>query len=253
VSDVVVCDRVSKSYRPSGAVGIKERLVGRRRREHGLARHWALRDITFCVAQGRGLGIIGSNGSGKSTLMSLLLGVLRPDAGSIAVHGRVASLLALGAGFHPELTGRQNVFLYGSVLGMRLAELRTLYDGITDFAEIGDAVDYPLRTYSSGMITRLGFSTIIHTPADVLLIDEVLAVGDMAFQAKCRDFLAGFRRKGGTLVVVSHDLKSLRELCDDGLWISEGRIGRYGDIGEVIDSYIAASTDHEAIESIHLS
>lgn len=246
---VVVCDNVSKSYRPSRTLGIKELLVGRHRHERGFARHWALRDVTFHVAQGRGLGIVGANGSGKSTLLSLLLGTLRPDAGAVTIAGRMASLLSIGAGFHPELTGRQNVFLYGSILGMRIRDIRARFDEILEFSELRDAIDNPVRTYSSGMITRLGFSTITHVDADVLLVDEVLAVGDLDFQVKCRRYLEDFRGRG-TLVIVSHDLDSLPSFCNDGLWLDQGTVAHRGPIQEVIARYresVGAAAAHSGI------
>jgi ABC-type polysaccharide/polyol phosphate transport system ATPase subunit len=237
VTVVIRCESISKSYASSHTVGIKELLVRRRKQaDSRFARKWALHDVSFAVNRGRAFGVIGANGSGKSTLLGILLGALRPETGTVVVDGRVASLLALGAGFHPDLTGRENVFLYGSILGMRIAEIRDRFDSIVSFSEIGNAVNNPLRTYSSGMITRLGFSTIVHTPADVLLIDEVLAVGDIRFQAKCQEFLADYKRRG-TLVIVSHSLDSVQELCDEGIWLEQGRIACAGPIADVVAAY----------------
>src|SRR5262249_47759069 len=160
-------------------------LVGKRPRAGRFTRRWALDNVSVAVHRAEALGIIGDNGSGKSTLLGVMLGALRPDAGRVEVHGRVASMLALGAGFHPDLTGRQNVMLYGSILGMRAREIRRQMHRILDFSELIDVIDDPLRTYSSGMVARLGFSTIINSPADILLVDEILAVGDFQFQARC--------------------------------------------------------------------
>lgn len=237
MTPIVRCEGVSKSYRSARPLGIKELLVGKHRKVGRFAREWAIRNVSFDVEPGQSLGVIGLNGSGKSTLLSLLLGVLRPDEGRITVGGRIAALLELGSGFHPELTGRQNVFLYGAILGMRLREIRERFDAMVTFSELGEAIDNPLRTYSNGMVTRLGFSVIIHTQANVLLIDEVLAVGDMEFQEKCRDFLRNYKRQGRTLVLVSHDLVSLRSMCDVGICLNEGRIVSAGRISDVIDAY----------------
>jgi len=234
----VRCESVSKSYSRTPVLGIKELLVGRHRRVGRFTRKAALHDVSFQVARGRSIGIIGQNGSGKSTLLGLLLGVIRPDRGRVALAGRVATLLALGAGFHPELTGRQNIFLYGSILGMSLREIRARFDEIVAFSELGDAVDDPLRTYSSGMTARLGFSTVAHTPAEILLIDEVLAVGDLQFQQKCAVKLSQFTRDGGTLVIVSHDLNAVERLCDDALWLHEGRVLASGNPRQVVAAYV---------------
>ena len=238
MSAVITCRGVSKGYSSGRSLGIKELLVGRHRRNRGgrFSREWALRDVSFSVEPGLAFGVIGSNGSGKSTLLGLLLGTLRPDTGSVSVAGRIASLLSLGAGFHPELTGRENVVLYASILGMRLRDIRARFDEIVEFSELLDAIDNPLRTYSSGMITRLGFSTITHVDADVLLIDEVLAVGDLDFQAKCRRYLEDFKKRG-TLVIVSHDLETLPHFCDEGLWLDRGLVAHSGRIENVIARY----------------
>lgn len=234
---IVECDEVWKSY-AHRSVGVKELLLGKQPMKTGrYSREWALQSISFKVGRGQSLGVIGHNGTGKSTLLSLLLGTIRPDKGAIRVNGRIASLLELGAGFHPELTGRENVLLYGTILGMSLKEVRAHFGQIADFSELGPAIDQPLRTYSNGMITRLGFSTIIHAPADLLLIDEVLAVGDKRFQEKCLDRLKQFQARGGTLVIVSHDMKSLMEMCDIGICLDMGRMVSSGDIAEVIKYY----------------
>jgi len=237
MSRVVLCQNVWKCYRYSGGIGIKEFLVGKNRHVGRFAREWALCDINLDVMGGQAFGIVGPNASGKSTLLSLLLGVLRPDQGDIQVLGRVASLLELGAGFHPDLTGRENIFLYGSILGITLQEIEDRFEAIVKFSGLEGAIELPLRTYSAGMITRLGFSTVIHSPVDLLLIDEVLAVGDAEFQKKCRDFLTNFKNAGGTLVIVSHDLETIVSLCDVGICLNEGRIVSQGDITQVVGFY----------------
>jgi ABC-type polysaccharide/polyol phosphate transport system ATPase subunit len=237
----VRCSRVGKSYVPTSALGVKEWFVGRRWESDRFSRRWALSEVSFDVTPGDGFAIVGANGSGKSTLLGVLLGVLRPDRGSVETRGRVASLLELGAGFHPELTGRQNLYLHGAILGMRLREVRERFDAIVAFSELGRAIDAPLRTYSSGMIARLGFSAIAHAAADILLIDEVLAVGDLEFQEKCRGFLAAFRAGGGTLILVSHDLAAVEAMCEHGIWLDQGTVRAEGPIGQVIEVYRQAS------------
>jgi lipopolysaccharide transport system ATP-binding protein len=239
MSAIIRCTGVWKRY-GKPARGIKELLVGRRKRvESRYSREWALRDVGFEVKPGEAFGIVGHNGTGKSTLLSLLLGTMRPDQGDIRINGRVASLLELGAGFHPDLTGRENIFLYGSILGMTLAEIRKYFDSIVEFSELEGAIDNSIRTYSNGMVARLGFSTIIHTPVDILLIDEVLAVGDSRFKAKCRDFLHDFKARQGTLVIVSHEMETLGEMCDTGMCMNLGQVVEKGEIAEVIKHYAA--------------
>jgi ABC-type polysaccharide/polyol phosphate transport system ATPase subunit len=233
------CDHVSKSYRAGPTLGVKERLVGKHRRQGRFVREYALNDISFEVATSSSFGVVGPNGSGKTTLLGLILGVLTPDTGTVEVHGRLASMLALGAGFHPELTGRQNVYLYASILGMTIAETRLVFRDIADFSELGDAIDNPLRTYSSGMMARLGFSTIVHARADLLLIDEVLAVGDLHFQGKCRTFLREFRERGGTLVIVTHDMATLRGVCDHAICLNQGRVASAGSVDAAVRAYEA--------------
>jgi len=235
---VVQAEQVWKSYRRNVRMGIKELLISKRPTAAGrFARQWALQDVSFSVGRGQSFGIIGHNGTGKSTLLGLLLGTLIPDKGRINITGRVASLLELGAGFHPELSGRENVFLYGAILGMTLKEIKHVFQQIAEFSELGEAIESPLRTYSSGMITRLGFSTIIHAPADVLLIDEVLGVGDARFQEKCKAYLVDFRKRNGTLVIVSHDMGALEEMCDEGICLNCGSVSSRGAMTDVIHYY----------------
>lgn len=236
---VLHCRDVWKSY--SGRrVGLKTLLLKpQAARTSRYARRWALQDVSFEVKRGQGFGVLGSNGMGKTTLLSILLGIVQPDRGSVSLQGRVASLIELGAGFHPELSGRDNVYLYGAILGMRRREVEERYRAIVEFSELGDAVEEPLRTYSAGMVTRLGFSLIAHAPADIFLIDEVLAVGDARFQEKCRQHLKDFRRRNGTLVIVSHDLEALAEVCDEGIRLDMGQVSDAGPIGDVIGRYRA--------------
>lgn len=234
------CRDVWKSY-SSKRVGLKTLLLRpQAARTSRYARRWALQGVSFKVSRGQGFGVLGANGMGKTTLLSVILGIVQPDRGSVAIRGRVASLLELGAGFHPELSGRDNVFLYGSILGMRLHEVEERYRAIVEFSELGDALEEPLRTYSAGMITRLGFSLIAHAPADVFLIDEVLAVGDARFQEKCRRHLSEFKKRNGTLVIVSHDMEALAEVCDEGIRLDLGQAGDAGPMGEIIARYTAS-------------
>jgi lipopolysaccharide transport system ATP-binding protein len=237
VSTIVTCEHVAKSYSRRATVGLKEFLVGRRRRAGHFLRQLALDDVSFTLERGASLGVIGRNGSGKSTLLGLLLGVMRPDSGRIEIDGRLASLLALGAGFHPELTGRQNVFLHAAILGMTLSDTRARLHSIVAFSGLGDAVDHPIRTYSSGMVARLGFSCLVNAQADILLIDEVLAVGDLEFQRKCVRFLHDFRSRGGSLVIVTHDLGSVRRICDQAICLNEGRVVSAGAAEKVVEDY----------------
>ena len=236
---VLHCRDVWKSY--SGRrVGLKTLLLKpQAARTSRYARRWALQDVSFDVKRGQGFGVLGANGMGKTTLLSILLGIVQPDRGSVGMQGRVASLIELGAGFHPELSGRDNVYLYGAILGMRRREVEERYRAIVEFSELGDALEEPLRTYSAGMVTRLGFSLIAHAPADIFLIDEVLAVGDARFQEKCRQHLKDFRRRNGTLVIVSHDLEALAEVCDEGIRLDMGQVVDAGPIGDVIGRYRA--------------
>lgn len=237
MSNVIECVDVWKSY-GHRSVGIMELLLGRRKMKFGrYSREWALQSINFNVKRGQSIGVVGHNGTGKSTLLAMLLGTIRPDQGSIKVRGRVASLLDLGAGFHPELSGRENIFLYGAILGMTIRETRMLLDQIVEFSELGPAIDQQLRTYSSGMMARLGFSTIIHAPADLLLIDEVLAVGDTRFKEKCLDRLIRFQKNNGTLVIVSHEMQSLIDMCEVGMCLDMGQMVKQGDMREVVSHY----------------
>lgn len=209
---------------------------------------WALRDVCFSVPQGQTLGVIGDNGSGKSTLLKLLVGILQPDAGTISTRGQVSSLLELGAGFEPEYTGRENVFLYGALLGLRQRDVAARFDEILDFSELGDFIEYPVKNYSSGMYMRLGFSVAVHLRPDILLIDEILAVGDTAFQQKCFQHLNTLRREGCTIVLVSHDLESVARFCDRALWIDRGHVRADGPTEPTIEDYIETTSRRAVTE-----
>lgn len=198
---------------------------------------WALRDVSLEVHQGETFGLIGENGSGKSTMLKCLTKILRPDRGGVGVQGKVSALLELGAGFHPELSGRENVFLNGAILGLSQKELRKRFDDIVDFSGIHQFIDEPVKNYSSGMYVRLGFSVAINVDPDVLFVDEVLAVGDEAFQRKCNEKFAQLKQAGKTIVLVSHGLQAVQNLCDRVAWFSHGQVMQIGNPREVIESY----------------
>ena len=233
----VKCTDVSKHF-SLPTRGVKDLILRRvHKREGKFNRSWALKNISIEVPKGSAFAIVGHNGTGKSTLLCLILGTLFPDTGNISVDGKVVSLLELGAGFHPELTGRENIELYAAILGMSKSYFKENIGKIITFSELGGSIDQPIRTYSAGMIARLGFSVITHVEADILLIDEVLAVGDAEFKAKCYRFFEDFRDNGGTLIIVSHELEELRRICDSGVYIEQGELDTAGTIEEVISDY----------------
>lgn len=199
---------------------------------------WPLRDVSLTVNAGECVGIIGVNGAGKSTLLKLVAGVLEPTAGSVSVNGRVGALLELGAGFHPDLSGRENIYLNGSILGLSRAEIKKSLDEIIDFAELEHFIDVPVKHYSSGMYVRLGFAIAVHAIPDILLIDEVLAVGDRSFQTKCLEKVADLRRDGVTIIWASHDLSQVEDFCTRVVWIDESRVIADGAPGESVAAYL---------------
>ena len=200
----------------------------------------ALRGVSFDVAAGKTFGIVGRNGSGKSTLLKLIAGIGRPTSGAVRVNGRVSALIELGAGFHPEISGRENVFINGMMLGLSRRDVARLFDDIVAFAELEDFIDAPVKTYSSGMYMRLGFAVAIHVDPEVLLVDEVLAVGDEAFTHKCLDKFAELRRRGRTVLLVTHQLEMVSRFCDEALWLDQGVARAHGDPKRVIDAYLTA-------------
>jgi ABC-type polysaccharide/polyol phosphate transport system ATPase subunit len=223
---------------------LKTSLLNRMFRRGSGAGHYVdvLNGIDLDVAPGTTLGIIGRNGSGKSTLLKVMAGIIRPDEGEVEVRGRISPLIELGAGFHPEFSGRENVFLNGLVIGMTKAETEERYDTIVEFAGLADVMDDPVRTYSSGMYMRLAFSVAVHADPEVLLIDEILAVGDEAFIAKCYDRIAAFQEAGKTIVMVSHGLESIIRWCHEAIWIDRGRIMARGNPTRVTRLYHEASS-----------
>ena len=202
-----------------------------------------MEEVSFDVTTGSTFGLVGSNGSGKSTLLKCLAKIYYPDAGSITTKGRLAALLEVGTGFHPELSGRENVYLNGSILGMSRREIDAKFDGIVEFADIEKFIDQPVKTYSSGMYVRLGFSIAIHVDPDILIVDEVLAVGDASFQLKCLQKFVDFKAAGKTVILVSHSMAMVRDLCDQAAWISGGKLKKVGDSASTVDAYRAGADD----------
>jgi lipopolysaccharide transport system ATP-binding protein len=239
----VEVENVSKRFRRQTvqpATSLKSTIVDfitHRRRPEREGTFQALKGISFQVQRGQTLGIIGRNGSGKSTLLKLLAGIYRPDGGRITVHGRLGALLELGAGFHPEFSGRENILVNGIVLGLSKREVRQRFEEIVRFAELEEFIDEPVKTYSSGMYMRLGFSVAVHADPDVLLIDEILAVGDEAFHQKCFDKLAEFRRRGRTIILVSHDLAAVESWSDEAIWLEDGVIREWGTPRRTVEIY----------------
>lgn len=209
---------------------------------------WALRDVSFSVARGEALGIIGHNGAGKSTALKLLSNISTPTCGEIRINGRIAALLEVGSGFHPELTGRENVYLSGSILGMRRSEISAKLDSILDFAGVREFAEMPVKRYSSGMYVRLGFAIAAHLDADILLLDEVLAVGDAKFQERCQKRILELKESGKTIVFISHDLAAVRQLCDRALLLNHGRLIAEGAPAEVIAYYAALGGERHVRE-----
>jgi ABC-type polysaccharide/polyol phosphate transport system ATPase subunit len=237
VTSAVVVDGLSKKFRliHEQNHSLKATII----RGHRVVAEdfWALRDVSFEVPQGTTFGLVGENGSGKSTLLKCLARILRPEEGSSTVHGKMSALLELGAGFHPELSGRENVYLNGAILGVSQKELRKRFDEIVDFAGVEQFIDEPVKNYSSGMYVRLGFSVAINVDPDVLLVDEVLAVGDEAFQRKCNEKFADLKANGKTIVLVSHAMASVQNICDEVAWFEHGRLCEIGPPRDVIQAY----------------
>ncbi|MCC6164534.1 MAG: ABC transporter ATP-binding protein [Acidobacteria bacterium] len=205
----------------------------------------ALDDVSFDVRAGRTYGIIGRNGSGKSTMLKCVAGISKPTYGTVTVNGRISALIELGAGFHPEISGRENIFINGIMLGLSKAEIERRFDEIVEFAELAPFIDAPVKTYSSGMYMRLGFAVAVHVDPDVLLVDEVLAVGDEGFAHKCLDKFAEFRRRGKTILLVTHSLGLVERFCDEALWLDKGKVRAVGLPKRVIDAYVTEVEESE--------
>ncbi len=238
---IIVFDHVRKSYPLYHHItgGVKNLLFNFPRAVNAIrnSRYEALKDVSFEVKKGEALGIIGRNGAGKSTILGLIAGVLRPTEGRVIVTGRASALLDLGAGFHPELTGRENIMLNGIILGLTKAKVLKKLDEIIEFSELSEFIDQPIRVYSSGMLARLGFSVVAHLDPDILLIDEILAVGDLEFQKKCIDKMMGFKKSGVTIIFVSHSMPDVKGICDRVMWIENRTVKMLAKPEEVVGTY----------------
>jgi lipopolysaccharide transport system ATP-binding protein len=236
----VIAEAVSKRYRRYHAnrprTIMEAALVGYRRMRP-VEQFWALQNVSFTVAPGQMLGVMGHNGAGKSTLLQVLSGVVHADAGQVQVRGRMGALLDLGAGFHPDLTGRENLFVSAVVAGLTRQEAERRFDAIVEFAELAQSIDNPVRTYSTGMQMRLAFAVAIHTDPDVLFIDEFLSVGDLSFQAKCLDRIAGLKADGCAVVLISHNVEQIQQLCDQALWLDQGKVRAYGEAAAIANQF----------------
>ncbi|MDR3688574.1 MAG: ABC transporter ATP-binding protein [Fimbriimonas sp.] len=239
----IVVSELSKQFNvnTSGANSLKTALLWWKRRQR--TEYKVLRGISFDVARGECVAVVGRNGAGKSTLLSLLARVYKPTAGSVSIHGRVAPLLELGAGFHPDLTGLENIYFNSIILGLTRKEVAERVDRIVEFSELRDHVTAPTRTFSSGMLARLGFAIAIHVDAEILLVDEVLAVGDFDFERKCFAKIDEFRANGGTILFVSHNMQAVRRVADRCVWLHQGQIRMIGKPDEVIPLYESTPLD----------
>ena len=246
MSDYAIrAENLSKSFWLYGErhTSLKQRVVrGKLPKGHEF---WALRDASFEIERGSTFGLMGQNGSGKSTTLKVLAGIYRPTSGSVAVNGRVSALLELGAGFHGDLTGRENIRLNGAILGLTGKQISAAMDKILDFAGIGEFIDLPVKIYSSGMFVRLAFAIAVSLDPDILMVDEVIAVGDEEFQRKCFDHLFDLRKRGTTIVLVTHSIGLIRDMCDEAMWLEHGQIRRQGPAIEVADAYISDVNERE--------
>lgn len=230
----IVVDDVRKTFKLRHTHSLKETVIAAMRRKQLSSSFDALDDVAFEIGEGESVALLGYNGSGKSTMLKLISGVLQPDHGTVLTRGRVAGLIEVGAGFHPDLSGRENIYLNAAILGMSRSEIDARYDEIVAFSEIGQFIDTEVKHYSSGMFLRLAFSVAIHTEVDILLVDEILSVGDEPFQRKCLEKVRQLHAQGRTLVVVSHDLDMVADLCERGILLKKGRIAFDGESHEAV-------------------
>ncbi len=243
----VVAENVSKCFRlyKDRASSLKALVTrGRSRYED----FWALRDVSLSVPRGSAYGLVGHNGSGKSTMLRLLARIHRPTEGTISTHGRISALLDLGAGFHPELSGRENVYMNGAILGLSKAQIDGVFDEIVDFSGLHDFIDSPVKIYSSGMYVRLGFAVAVHVDPEILIIDEVIAVGDMEFQRRCLDYIYELRRRDVTVLVVSHSIQLIQTMCDRAAWLDHGHLMAEGTALEVTRRYVDHVNDDVVVD-----
>lgn len=236
--DVIEVNNVCKYYKVyhDKCISLKEKLLFANRNRY--EKRLVLDGVSFSVKKGEAIGLVGRNGCGKSTMLKLLARIIYPNSGNITINGRVSSMIELGAGFHPDMTGRENILTNASIFGLSRREIMEEIDKIIEFSELGEAIDTPVRTYSSGMYMRLAFSVAIHVNADILLIDEILAVGDHSFQTKCFEKLRQIKQQGTTIVIVSHSLGQIEEICDRSIWINQGKIMMDGEPKTVHEEYI---------------
>ena len=246
----IVVDDVSKRFRlyKDRARSIKEGVVARGRGEKRYEEFWALHNVSMTIDPGSTYAFIGHNGSGKSTLLRCIAGIYKPTSGRLKVEGRISALLELGSGFHPDLSGRENVYLNASILGLSKKDIDAVFDDIVDFSGIGGFIDAPVKVYSSGMYVRLGFSVAVHVDPEILIIDEVVAVGDEEFQRKCFDHLYELRQAGVTIVMVSHNLGVVQSMCDHATWFDHGRVVQEGKALDVVTSYVKKVNQDEERE-----
>lgn len=244
----IIVEHVSKEFRlqKDRASSLKE-LVTRRGRDRSTNHFWALDDVSLEIPDGSMYALVGHNGSGKSTLLRCIAGIYRPDRGQVRVKGRISTLLELGAGFHPDLSGRENVYLNATILGLTKKEIDQKFDEIVEFAGVEQFIDSPVKVYSSGMYVRLGFSVAVHVKPEILIIDEVIAVGDEQFQRKCFDHLYGLRRDGVTIVVVTHGMGTVETMCDGAAWLDHGKLQMAGPAIEVAAAYLKSVNDAETV------
>ncbi|MCS6829688.1 MAG: ABC transporter ATP-binding protein [Armatimonadota bacterium] len=243
----ILLEHVSKSYRLSHQPysSLKGILLSMFRYRRRIEVHQALSDVSLSIQHGETVGLIGVNGSGKSTLLAIVARVIRPSTGTVQVNGRVAPLLQLGVGFHPDLTGLENVYFNGIILGLTRQQITERLPSIVRFAELEEFIDTPVRAYSSGMVLRLGFAIAVHTDPEIILMDEVLAVGDEAFQHKCLRKIQEFQREGRTILIVSHDMNQVRQVATRTIWLHQGRIMADGATDEVVSRYLAFAEEME--------
>lgn len=248
---IITVDHVSKSFKVYYDKGysLKEKLIFWKRNRHEVRN--ILNDISFNVHKGESIGLIGRNGCGKSTMLKMLTRIYYPNKGKITVKGRVSSLIELGAGFHPDMSGRENIYINASIFGLSRKEIDKRVESIIDFSEIRDFIDNPVRTYSSGMYMRLAFSVAISVDADILLIDEILAVGDANFQAKCFNKLKELKDQGITIVLVSHSMQSIKDFCDRSIWIEKGSVLADGPTKVVSKKYVDYMMDERTFQSLN--
>jgi ABC-type polysaccharide/polyol phosphate transport system ATPase subunit len=243
--NVIRLEKIGVRYRVATerVLTFKEYLIRRFQGKIKMRDFWALDDVNIHIKQGEMIGLIGPNGAGKSTLLKLIARVMRPTRGRVFVKGKVAPLLEFGAGFHPDLTGRENVFLNGALLGFTNDEMQEKFDHIVDFAELWDFIDVPIRNYSSGMSARLGFAIATDVEPDILILDEVLSVGDEAFQKKCLLRMGGFREMGATIILVSHNMETILNMCHRTIWLDQGRVQKIGETDDVVQAYRASQSN----------